>query len=58
MRYQMLKSVNMKICTLSDRFLSLVLFILLEDKQKFKCGEVDKGILYSYFIVQFMLNYY
>ena len=34
---------------------SSVLSILLEDKQKFKCGEVDKVTLYSYCIVIIMI---
>ena len=47
----MIEFVEIRKFVLSMTDFISVLSILLEDKQKFKCGEVDKSTFYSYFIV-------
>ena len=51
----MIEFVEIRKFVLSMTDFLLVLSILLEDKQKFKCGEVDKVTLYSYCISRVML---
>ena len=51
----MIEFVEIRKFILSMTDFLLVLSILLEDKQKFKCGEVDKVTLYSYCTLRIML---